>query len=169
LSSLAHTFAPETGILYDNLNDKEKYNAWQRYGETKMANIHFTRALQEKLTAVGASNVFVNAVHPGVVQTELTRNLAEPRKWSLTGVFINFARVDEFKGALTQIFAAGAKEIEKKGCKGQYFVPYCTLAEPNAAAQNADYIQKTWDWTEKILREKLNPKWSWSSVLSSQK
>ncbi|KAJ3336289.1 hypothetical protein HDU91_001831, partial [Kappamyces sp. JEL0680] len=65
LSSIAHGNAPYDGIHYDDLNNKDAYNAQQRYGESKLANLHFAKALQNKFTARNKdSQVFVNAVHP---------------------------------------------------------------------------------------------------------
>jgi NAD(P)-dependent dehydrogenase (short-subunit alcohol dehydrogenase family) len=160
---LAHEFAPKDGIHFEDLNDKEKYDPWKRYGETKLANIHFTQALQKRLDAqlCPDSSVFVNAVHPGVVETELGRNLAEPRT-GVVNAFLKFARINARKGAITQIFVAGAKEIQDSKVKGKYFVPYNAEASPNAQGVNEEYVQKTWEWTEKVLKEKFRSDWKGS-------
>jgi NAD(P)-dependent dehydrogenase (short-subunit alcohol dehydrogenase family) len=82
LSSDAHrAFSRKGGIKYDELVDEKKYKSAVRYGETKIANIHFTIELQERLDAEARrqgytqSQVYVNACHPGIVATELSRSL----------------------------------------------------------------------------------------------
>jgi WW domain-containing oxidoreductase len=160
LSSVAHLFAPKDGIHFDDLNSEEKYDPWTRYGETKLANLYFTKILQSRLEAKGASQVYVNAVHPGVVQTELARN-AQKRSW-LNEAFLNWTRIDSFKGSLTQIFVAGSDTIEKNQVKGKYFVPYCKEAEPSATGKNTEWAQKTWDWTQVVLKDKYRGDWSWA-------
>jgi NAD(P)-dependent dehydrogenase (short-subunit alcohol dehydrogenase family) len=161
LSSLAHTMVSE--ISYKNLMDEKVYVPWKRYGETKLANLHFTRYLQQKLDAMGskADKVYVNAVHPGIVKTELERNLAEKDK----GFQLNMAywfEIDPERGAVTQTYVAGSTDIEEKGYKGRYFVPYAWEASPSAAALNNDYVKQTWEWTEKVLQEKFRPDWKWA-------
>ena len=163
VSSFAHTFAPKEGVLMDELNDETKYDPWQRYGETKISNIYFTQVLQSKVEKLGGDRVYVNAVHPGIVTTELTRNIAKPRS-EVNGKIIQFATIGPFNGALTQIYVAAHKDIEEKGFRGRYFVPYCSLASPSAIGKDIGVAQKVWDWTETVLKEKFRKNWSWSEA-----
>ena len=164
LASLAHLNAPNEGIIYDLLNDKEKYSAWSRYGETKLANIWYTAVLQERLDQIGAKEVYVNAVHPGIVKTELTRNMAERPGSGFTSWMIGKLSVDSKYGALTQIYVAAASQIEKDKIKGKYFVPYCALASPNKNGCDITKAKKMWDWTETILKEKFRSDWSFKEA-----
>ena len=45
------------------------------YGTSKLANILFTKELARRLKARGDSNIIVNSLHPGAVQTGLFRNI----------------------------------------------------------------------------------------------
>lgn len=69
----------------------------------------------------------------------------------MVGLVVAASSVDATKGALTQIYAAGSEQIEKQNVKGQYFVPYCKIADPTPIAQNKELAKQTWEWTEKIL------------------
>lgn len=45
------------------------------YGNTKLANILFAKELARKLKSRGHTNLIVNSLHPGAVQTGLFRNI----------------------------------------------------------------------------------------------
>ncbi len=49
------------------------YSSFGEYCDSKLANVLFTKELTRKLTAEGA-HVTVNAVHPGFVRSEITRD-----------------------------------------------------------------------------------------------
>ncbi len=70
LSSLGH----KTGkINFDDIQCEGKYDAMERYTMSKLANALFVRELNKRLIAKG-SNVVCVASHPGVADTELSRN-----------------------------------------------------------------------------------------------
>ena len=69
VSSLAHMMGK---INFDDMNREKSYDRWSAYGQSKLANILFTRSLAKRL--VGTS-VIVNALHPGSVVTELQRHV----------------------------------------------------------------------------------------------
>ena len=69
LSSLAH-FA---GYLdFEDMMWKKRYNAHLAYCRSKLANVMFARELAKRLSGSG---VTVYAIHPGSVNTELTRHM----------------------------------------------------------------------------------------------
>lgn len=77
VSSVAHNFGAWN---FHDIDSEEGFwgyplLGWVTYGRTKMANILFTFELDRRLKAAGVLDVSVNAVHPGVVDTELNRSL----------------------------------------------------------------------------------------------
>ena len=70
LASSAHTMGK---FDFDDLNRQKEYTAWGAYGQSKLANIYFTRHLDSLLKKESVSNVKVVSLHPGVVNTELGR------------------------------------------------------------------------------------------------
>ena len=155
LSSVAHEQAPKKGgILFDKMNDQASYSPWSRYGETKLANLLMARHLAKLLKERKVDNVYVNAVHPGVVKTDLFVNAKYMTSGILRSLFSVFQiSVDE--GALTQVFVAGAPEIETNAYRGRYFVPYCKEANSTANGKNEALAQQLWEWSEKVVTEKL--------------
>jgi NAD(P)-dependent dehydrogenase (short-subunit alcohol dehydrogenase family) len=65
--------APAEGILFDDLDAKKNYNAWSRYGQSKLANILFTVDFQKKYAG---KTVAFTCLHPGrIANTGLTRSI----------------------------------------------------------------------------------------------
>jgi NAD(P)-dependent dehydrogenase (short-subunit alcohol dehydrogenase family) len=62
VSSAIHEFS--SGMLPPS-PAPEEYSGWKYYANSKLANIHFTRGLAQRLAS---HRVFVNAVHPGIPQ-----------------------------------------------------------------------------------------------------
>ena len=69
VSSVAYTMTK--GINFDDINSEKSYNAWTAYGQSKLANILFTRSLGKRLRG---TNVIANCLHPGGIMTDLQRH-----------------------------------------------------------------------------------------------
>jgi NAD(P)-dependent dehydrogenase (short-subunit alcohol dehydrogenase family) len=110
VSSGAHSFGT---LDFDDLNwEKRKYNRWQAYGDSKLANLYFVQELQRRLDDEGLNMLSV-AAHPGWAATELQRHqgwLAPLNKF--------FAQSPEM-GALPMLYAATAPDVHG----GEYFGP----------------------------------------------
>jgi NAD(P)-dependent dehydrogenase (short-subunit alcohol dehydrogenase family) len=113
------------------------------YNQSKLANVLFTNALARRLKGKG---VTVNAVHPGVVATELAR--AYPKL--LVKLFHLFLLSPE-QGAACTIHVSTAPELE--GVSGLYFEKSKAKAASKAALDEAAQ-EKLWAATEQLL-EKL--------------
>ncbi|NND74492.1 MAG: SDR family NAD(P)-dependent oxidoreductase [Ilumatobacter sp.] len=70
-SSLAHR---GSRIHFDDIDAAGGYNAQDRYGQSKLANLLFTYELDRRLDAGGSSTIAV-ACHPGIADTDLARHL----------------------------------------------------------------------------------------------
>lgn len=70
VSSLAHTRGE---IKVADLNSEQSYDEGKAYSQSKLANVLFTRELAKRLHNTG---VTVNALHPGIVHTELGRHMS---------------------------------------------------------------------------------------------
>ncbi|KAG6493245.1 hypothetical protein ZIOFF_048222 [Zingiber officinale] len=73
VSSAAHMMTYREGIRFDKINDKKSYNDKLAYGQSKLANILHATELARRLKEEGA-NVTANAVHPGLIKTNLMRH-----------------------------------------------------------------------------------------------
>lgn len=116
LSSEAHRIGYGDGrIAFDDLMGERHYGGWKAYGQSKLANILFTRELSRRLNP---AEVTANAVHPGVVASQFGRNNRKGWMPWLQALYRPFARPSE-KGADTAVWLAAAPENE--GVTGKYF------------------------------------------------
>jgi NAD(P)-dependent dehydrogenase (short-subunit alcohol dehydrogenase family) len=144
VSSEAHRNAPEGGIQFDNLDGKKGYAPWTAYGQSKIANILFAKELAKKLAGTKKT---ANALHPGVIKTNLTRHM---NPIVAAGFAIGGAVVLKSipEGAATETYVAvnpGAK-----GITGEYW-SNCNIATPRADARDAALATKLWQRTEEIV------------------
>eukprot|EP01034_Spumella_vulgaris_P024639 gene24639-31007_t len=104
-----------SGIKFDDLWAERSYSPYSRYGESKLANILFTRELSRRLVQQN-QNVITVSVHPGVIlSTGLNKHTdfatissAMSAMWRRKGAFAEFSR-DKGKdipaGASTTVYA----------------------------------------------------------------
>jgi NAD(P)-dependent dehydrogenase (short-subunit alcohol dehydrogenase family) len=102
------------------------------YCNSKLANIYFTIELARRLAH---SNVTVNCLHPGIVQTSIFRNALAMRM--IKGIF----KTAE-EGAATTVYLASSPEVSK--VSGKYFVE-CNERKLNKKYLKAAVHQKLWD------------------------
>lgn len=69
VTSISHAWVPGTR---EELAGTERVDRFRAYALSKLAGMMFTRGLADRL---GRDGVTVNAVHPGVVHTDIPRNL----------------------------------------------------------------------------------------------
>jgi NAD(P)-dependent dehydrogenase (short-subunit alcohol dehydrogenase family) len=104
-------------VVFDDIQfENRDYHKWLSYGQSKTANILFAVELNRRLADKG---VYALAVHPGVIQTELSRHM-EPEDFEMmqkrvadTGGGMQFKSVEA--GSATSVYAATAPELEGRG------------------------------------------------------
>jgi len=108
------------------------------YSNSKLANVLFTVELQRRL----GDKATVNAVHPGFVQSELSRNAPFPlRIFAILAA--KLVAKNSWQGAQTSLYVATAPELE--GVGGQYF-EHCRKSKlRNRQAADVDLQKKFWD------------------------
>ena len=125
LSSAGHRFADVD--LDDPGFANKDYHPFVAYGRSKTANILYAVALDARLKGRG---VRVNAVHPGVIQTELGRHMTPAMIQQITGAAPGGAPTISFKtipqGAATSVWSGFTAQAEAVG--GRYCED-CHVAE----------------------------------------
>lgn len=146
VSSDAHRAAPKGGIRFDNLSGEKGYRDWVAYGQSKLANLLFAKELARRLKGSGRT---ANAIHPGVVSTNLGRHMNPllSMGWKLITPLI-FKNVHE--GAATQVFVATHPSVE--GVSGEYF-SHTQIAQCRAVGNDEALAQKLWEVSEEIVRK----------------
>jgi len=132
---------------FEDINAEKAYDPLEAYAQSKLANVVFTKELQRRLEGTG---VKVVSLHPGVVRTELTRNLSTAQKIFIYAIypFWWFLSKDAKSGAQTSIYCALADHEELQG--GQYYSD-CKVSKVNPRAEDAENWTKLWDISEKLI------------------
>jgi NAD(P)-dependent dehydrogenase (short-subunit alcohol dehydrogenase family) len=169
LSSCFHHFTVPELVHLDEaaLNDPAHYDGVLYYGQSKLANILFSNELSRRLSD-GAQRIFVNAVHPGTVDTEVSRYLGADVVRLLERLLpVSAETLDAVKaagmqalawaadeGALTQLYAAASPQVASERVTGKYLVPVARQFAPSAAAVDPALQAKLWDFTQQVLAQR---------------
>lgn len=146
LSSGAHAWAPPGGIQFDDPTFEHGYTPNKAYGQSKLANLLFTRALARRLEGTRRT---ANAVHPGVIATNLARHMSSVAR-ALMPVASAIALKNVHEGAATQCYVAVHPAVE--GVSGEYFAD-CNLARSSRASRDEALGERLWAVTEEIVRD----------------
>ncbi len=144
LSSAAHKGAPKGGIQFDNLDGSKGYGDWANYGQSKIANLLFAKELARRFQGTRRT---ANAVHPGVIKTNLGRHM-NPLAGLVFGIVGPLVLKSVPQGAATEVFVATHPSLA--GVSGQYFAD-CNVAKPRADAEDAELAKKLWEVSEQIV------------------
>ncbi|KAK7118289.1 hypothetical protein R3I94_021952 [Phoxinus phoxinus] len=140
VASVAHTWG---SIHLDDINSEKGYSPRRAYGQSKLANILCTRSLAKRLQGSG---VTVYSLHPGVVQSELFRNLSKPVQIAVK-VFSPFTKTT-IQGAQTTIYCAVEPELDNES--GGYYSD-CAPALCSREASDDEMAQKLWELSCQML------------------
>ena len=143
LSSGAHQGAPKGGIEFDNLTGENGYSAWKGYGQSKMANLLFAKALAKRLTG----NRTANSVHPGVIQTNLSRHMSGVVT-TMFGLLGGLFEKKMGQGAATQCYVATHPSLAS--VSGEYFAD-CNIAKARPDGSDDATAERLWTVTEEIV------------------
>ena len=114
-SKSAYVQAPAVGIDFDNLRGEGAFDYWEAYGRSKLANALFSLELSSRLEG---SSISSNALHPGLVQTNIARNAPVVLRTAFDWFGGLISKTPE-EGAATQVYVATNPNI--KGVSGAFF------------------------------------------------
>lgn len=156
LASLAHRWTARMNLDDPNF-ERSRYNKWDAYGKSKLANLLFTFELVRRLEAAGKP-VTVAAAHPGYSATNLQfvgpaqENSAIGRAMMSIGnrLFGQSAAM----GALPSLYAATAPDV----ASGDYYGPggfqqiggYPVKVGCRRAARDPQTAAQLWDVSERL-------------------
>ena len=162
LSSAGHRGG---NVNFDDLHyENRDYDKFDAYGQSKTANILFTRELDRRLMDRGVRSY---AVHPGVIMTKLARHMTPEDIQELMSKAEHGGRALTFKpveaGAATTAFAATAPELEGRG--GLYLED-CQVSQLaadegaprgyEAYAFDMDAAARLWSVSEELVGEQFD-------------
>lgn len=144
LSSGAHHNAPKGAIEFDNLSGERDYGAWKTYGQAKIANLLFAKELARRFAG---SKRTANAVHPGVIKTNLSRHM-NPIANVVFGLAGPIALKSIPQGAATQCYVA--VHPAAAGVSGEYFKD-SNVTRARRDASDPELARKLWQVSEEIV------------------
>lgn len=144
VASEAHKIAK---LDWNDMNLTHQFSGIRAYGNSKLYNIMFTYKLAEQLKH---SQVTVNAMHPGGVNTNFGKNVT-----GFTGFLFNqlgFLMRTPEKGAETIIWLATSNDT--KGVTGKYFKDKKAISSI-AASYDQDNLDKLWALSQEMINNIL--------------
>ena len=167
LSSAGHQVSD---VDLDDPNfERTPYSAWASYGRSKTANILFAVEFDRRHKDRG---IRAAALHPGAIQTELSRYLDEEARRQLTEIMTQVAKLPGAKpityksvpqGAATSVWAAAVAKADAVG--GRYCedchvaevidAPGFTFSGVRPYALNPERAQALWAKSEQMVGERF--------------
>jgi NAD(P)-dependent dehydrogenase (short-subunit alcohol dehydrogenase family) len=148
VSSTAHRLRAR--INFGDLQGDRSYSRVAAYSQSKLANLMFTYELQRRLSgAVAATTTIAVAAHPGLANTELTRNSS-----AASAALARLISQKAAMGALPVLRAATDPGV----AGGQYYGPsrllgtrgYPELAESSGQSRDAAVQRRLWTVSEEL-------------------
>jgi NAD(P)-dependent dehydrogenase (short-subunit alcohol dehydrogenase family) len=142
VASAAHNGGRNAAIVATLSDDKSyakrKYKPFGAYGDSKLANIHFARALSKRLQP--GQRAF--SLHPGVIATNLVRHMG--LLGSIYSVVGKPFMKSTQQGAATSIVAATAE------LPSGAYLSDCREKAPSVDAQDAAFSEKLWEMSAEL-------------------
>ena len=145
-TSLGYTQHPTGGILFDKVKTPQAdisfiAGEWIRYGQSKLANLLYTRALAKHHPSVTSV-----VIHPGVSATGLVDSLTLMQRL-LVYVTNPLSMLTPEQCAWNQQWAATSEQAKS----GVYYEPVGIEGKLLRESGNDELAEKLWDWTQKEL------------------
>lgn len=143
--------APDVGIEFDNIEGSRDYSVSKAYAHSKLANALFSLELSRQLKG---TRITSNALHPGVINTEIDRELSGFVQ-ALFGVYtkVNGKSIEE--GAATSCYVATSPLLGS--VSGQFFEDCnaVTIDGGNHPMHNSEMASRLWTLSEEIVGDYL--------------
>ena len=138
--------------LHDKVNNEDlfdhskRYHAWNAYGVSKLALIHFSLELERRFAK--EYNLHSMAVHPGSVKTNLTQMGAPKGKIGdalhrINSALSSLVLLPPKHGAQTIVMCAS-----KQALQGGKYYARCNIAESTDASKDEAASKRLWDNSE---------------------
>ncbi|KGO66116.1 Glucose/ribitol dehydrogenase [Penicillium expansum] len=151
VSSDGHAkLAPKEGIIFSDMNMKNDFSVWARYGHSKLANVLHSRALAKRYP-----NILTLSLHPGTVKTNLSAGpISSTPLYRLIKPLVELGAPGPRKGAANILFAAVSPRLRLECDNGAYLLPIGKVSSPSKAGSDPKMAEDLWEWTTKALRSR---------------
>jgi len=142
VSSSAHQQARD-GLNLDDPPAASRFRGFRAYGESKLANLLFTYEMARRLEG---ARVTVNAVHPGLVKTNIGSD-ARGLTGAIFRVFQALFGTSPQKGAETLVYLAASPDVA--GISGKYWVDQKQSPSSSISHDRAQQ-RRLWEYSAEI-------------------
>ncbi|KAL1865739.1 hypothetical protein VTK73DRAFT_5085 [Phialemonium thermophilum] len=158
LTSSGHLAAPKDGIHFQDTSLQDS-GPWERYGQSKLANILHTATLHKthgpgSLGARdGKGEIWVSAVHPGLVDTNLATSVGKLWLMSFSALRMLGLMWPADKGSWTSLFCVAGPTMKAEQ-SGTYMEIFRRFGEPRClsdAATNEELAERLEKWTREEM------------------
>lgn len=151
-SSNVHESAPKD-TRFESLDELNRdLGPNPQYGRAKLASILYARYFNRHVTQQGHANVLMNATHPGIVSTHMSKvDIHEPYPLGGYGMSVGLEpfKKDQFQGAVSMVFAATTTTGS-----GQYICPPAIPEPGSALSQDDELADRLMKLTREVVMEK---------------
>ena len=149
LSSGRYKSAPPEGIQFDNLSGEKGYDPLTAYGQSKLAIALFSQELSRRLEVTAVTS---NAVHPGIIMTNLGRYLPTWKIKLSKLIGWTFMRSVE-QGVASTCYVATNPELAK--VSGQMFFNCSPIIPEGNHMSDSTLAAKLWDVSVELTKDYL--------------
>jgi len=144
------------GIDFQGLDSGSKMSKWvlgpwQRYGQSKLANILFAAELARRYPQITSV-----VIHPGVVRTPMVTEMRGFVRWfnNTACWLMGIEMMEPHQGAWNQVWCAAAATKEDLRNGGFYRpVGWDATEDLKGEGKNVELAVKLWEWTEGVLKK----------------
>jgi NAD(P)-dependent dehydrogenase (short-subunit alcohol dehydrogenase family) len=122
------------GINFDDIEMKKNFSGFKAYGQSKLANILFTNRLS---TMLAGRHVSVNCLHPGIVTTDIFKNMDK-----IGVVMMKPFMIKPDKGAQTSVYLATSDQVSN--ISGKYFSRK-KIVNSSSTSMDREIAKKLWE------------------------
>lgn len=151
VSSGYYTKAPaKEGIDFENLAGEKYYDPLIAYGQSKLAMALFAREFYRRYPE---GTVTANALHPGVIRTNLVRHMPWYMRMGASLLGLTFWKSVE-EGAATQSYVATHPSLKK--VSGHFFIDCNPIKPEGPHWDNPELAKKLWEYSQSYFSEYID-------------
>lgn len=143
LSSLAYSW---THVHFEDINLTKEYNVMIAYGQSKLCNLLFARELSRRLVNENI-DIPVNAVHPGVIKSNITYN-REKNKGKFLALASHIVCRSAHFGAKSSVYLATTDT--GRHITGEYFFN-AKVKKTKPVGNDMDSAKRLFDYSLRLL------------------
>lgn len=148
-SRASYKSIPDNGIQFDDLTLADGYSDTLAYGHSKLANVLFSHGLARRLRG---TRITSNALHPGVINTDIDRNLNRFLQFGF-GVLTAISGKSIEEGAATSCYVATSPLLGSTS--GRYFEDCNAVTVSGSFHDDVAMSDRLWEISETLTSDYL--------------